>query len=85
VAHDDELTAIVEDSFAGRGADEVSEALKAAGIANARLQTPEELTRDPQLRARGRWRPVRTPGGDIDALLTPVQIDGQQLVMGSVP
>jgi itaconate CoA-transferase len=35
--------------------------------------------------ARGRWRPDRTAGGDIDALLPPVQIDGQQPVKGSVP
>ncbi len=85
VAHDDELTAIIEDSFASRGADEVSEALEAAGIANARLRTPEEFTRHPQLRARDRWRRVRTPGGDIDALLPPVETAGQEPVMGPVP
>jgi crotonobetainyl-CoA:carnitine CoA-transferase CaiB-like acyl-CoA transferase len=84
-SRNDELTAIIEDSFAGRTADDVSEALEAAGIACARLRTPGELTLHPELRARGRWRPVGTPGGDIDALLPPVQASGQEPVMGAVP
>jgi itaconate CoA-transferase len=85
VAHNDELTAIIEDSFAGLRADQVSDMLDRAGIACARLRTPEEFTRHPQLHARGRWRPVRTPGGDIEALLPPVQVAGQNPVMGPVP
>ncbi len=85
VAHNDELTAIIEAAVADRLADELSEALDAAGIANARLRTPEELTRHPQLRGRRRWRTVRTPGGDIDALLPPVQLAGQTPAMGPVP
>ncbi len=85
VAHNDELTAIIEDALADRDADEVAQVLDAAGIANARLRTPEQLTRHPQLRARGRWRTVGTPGGNIDALLPPVQVAGQRPVMGAVP
>ena len=85
VSHNDTLTSIIEAALADRRADELSQALDAAGIANARLRTPEELTRHPQLRARDRWRTVRTPGGDIDALLPPVQVDGQAPVMGPVP
>ena len=85
VSHNDALTSIIEAALVDRGADELSEALDAAGIANARLRTPEELTRHPQLRARDRWRTVRTQGGDIDALLPPVQLAGQAPVMGPVP
>jgi itaconate CoA-transferase len=85
VAHHEELTRIIDDAFAARGADEVIEALDAAGIANARLRAPGELTRHPQLLARGRWQPVSTPGGDIDALLPPAQITGTQPIMGRVP
>ncbi len=84
-ARNDELTAIIEGAFAEQTADEVIEALEAAGIACARLRTPDELTQHPELRARGRWRPVRTPGGDIDALLPPVQAVGHEPVMGPVP
>ena len=85
VAHNDELTAIIEDCFASRSADELSDLLERAGIANARLRTPEEFTRHPQLQARGRWRRVSTPGGAIDALLPPVETAGQEPVMGPVP
>ncbi|MFY9775221.1 MAG: CoA transferase, partial [Trebonia sp.] len=46
---------------------------------------PEELTRHPQLRARDRWRTVSTPGGEIDALLPPVEVAGQDPVLGPVP
>jgi itaconate CoA-transferase len=85
VTHNDELTAIIEDVFASRTADEVSAALDAAGIASARLRTPAELTRHPQLAARDRWRTIGTPGGEIDALLPPVEMAGLEAVMGPVP
>jgi itaconate CoA-transferase len=85
VAHHEELTAVIESAFAGRTADEVSEALEAAGIANARLRTPAELVCHPQLVARNRWRPVGTPGGEISALLPPADIDGVEPVMRPVP
>jgi crotonobetainyl-CoA:carnitine CoA-transferase CaiB-like acyl-CoA transferase len=85
VAHNDALTAIVNDVLADRSADDVSEALDAAGVANARLRTPAELTRHPQLRARHRWQRIGTSAGDIDALLPPAQLAGQAPVMGPVP
>ena len=85
VAHTDELTAIIERALGTLTADEASQALEAAGIASARLRTPEEFTRHPQLRARLRWRQVHTSGGDIDALLPPVEIAGQTPVVGPVP
>ncbi|KAA9156196.1 CoA transferase [Amycolatopsis acidicola] len=85
VAHDDELTPILESAFAGRDAGQVAELLDAQGIANARLRTPEELTRHPQLRARDRFRPVGTPGGTMSALLPPIDVAGREPVMGPVP
>jgi itaconate CoA-transferase len=85
VARNDQLTAIIETSLAALTAEEADRALDEAGIASARLRTPEELTRHPQLRARGRWRTVATPGGDVDALLPAVEVAGQTPVMGPVP
>jgi itaconate CoA-transferase len=85
VAHGDELTAIIEESFRTLSADQVSDALEAAGIANARLRAPADLASHPQLRARGRWRTVGTPGGEIEALLPPVEVAGGDPVMGPVP
>jgi crotonobetainyl-CoA:carnitine CoA-transferase CaiB-like acyl-CoA transferase len=84
-ARNDELTAIIEGCFAKQTAEEVIAALEAAGIACARLRTPGELTEHPELRARGRWRPVGTQAGEVDALLPPVQASGQEPVMGPVP
>jgi hypothetical protein len=40
----------IEDSFAGRSADEITSLLDQVGIASARMRTPEEFTRHPQLR-----------------------------------
>jgi itaconate CoA-transferase len=85
VSHNTELTITIEESFAGLSAEEVTGLLDAAGIANARLRTPEELTRHPQLLARRRLRAVRTPGGAIEAFLPPVDSTGQEPVMGPVP
>lgn len=85
VAHHDDLTAVIEGCFADRTADEVLTALEAAGIANARLRAPAELAEHPQLRARNRWRAVGTPGGEIEALLPPVEVAGADPVLGPVP
>jgi itaconate CoA-transferase len=85
VTRNDELTAIIEESFRTLSADQVSDALEAAGIANARLRAPADLASHPQLRARDRWRTVGTPGGEIEALLPPVEVAGTDPVMGPVP
>ncbi|MFC3450185.1 CaiB/BaiF CoA transferase family protein [Amycolatopsis speibonae] len=85
VGNDDELTAILEETFEGRTSDEVGDLLEHAGIANARLRTPEQFTRHPQLAARNRWRAVETPAGPLEALLPPVEVAGREPVMGPVP
>jgi itaconate CoA-transferase len=65
VAHHDELTEIIEDSFAGRSADEVSDALEAAGIASARLRTPEELMRHPSCAPAAAGSASAQPAGTL--------------------
>jgi crotonobetainyl-CoA:carnitine CoA-transferase CaiB-like acyl-CoA transferase len=85
VDHDAELRTIVEKAFATHAADDVIDLLERAGIANARLRTPAEFTRHPQLAARDRWQPVDTPGGVMQALLPPVDVAGQRPVLGAVP
>jgi crotonobetainyl-CoA:carnitine CoA-transferase CaiB-like acyl-CoA transferase len=54
VAHDDELTRIIETALAALTPDEVVALLDEAGIANARLRTPADFAAHPQLAARGR-------------------------------
>ena len=59
--------------------------LDAAGIANARMNTPEEVWNHPQLKARNRWREVNSPAGTIPALLPPVTFPAFEARMGPVP
>ena len=59
--------------------------LDAAGIANARINTPEEVWDHPQLKARRRWREVATPAGAIPALLPPVTMAGFEARLDPVP
>lgn len=85
VTHDAELTALLEAEFATRDSAAVLELLDRARIANARMRTPAEFTRHPQLAARDRWRTVEIPGGSMRAMLPPVESDTWQPAMGAVP
>jgi itaconate CoA-transferase len=85
VAHDDELTPIIEDALKAVPADRLAGLLDEAGIAHARLRTPQEFAAHPQLEARDRWRTVDTPGGQVRALLPPVSAPGREAAMGPVP
>jgi crotonobetainyl-CoA:carnitine CoA-transferase CaiB-like acyl-CoA transferase len=85
VAHDAELTAIIEAALAGFPAGQLTDRLDAAGIANARLRTPQEFAEHPQLAARDRWRQVDTAHGPVQALLPPVTVPGREPLMGPVP
>jgi itaconate CoA-transferase len=83
VAHDGELTAIIETVLGSMTPDEVVALLDEAGIASARLRTPAEFAAHPQL--AGRWREVDTPAGPVRALLPPVTRPGREAAMGAVP
>ena len=80
-----EVVALIEGVFAKLSAVEVVERLDAAGIANARLNTPEEVWNHPQLKARDRWREVDSPGGRIPATLPPASFDGSEARMDAIP
>ena len=83
VAHDGELTAIIEAVLGSMTPDEVVARLDEAGIASARLRTPAEFAAHPQLASR--WREVDTPAGQVRALLPPVSGPGREAAMGAVP
>jgi len=85
VAHDAELTPIVEDALRDTPAQEVVTALDQAGIACAQLRSPQQFAAHPQLAARNRWREVGSPGGPVLALLPPVTMAGHEAAMGAVP
>lgn len=85
VEHTGELSAAIEDAFARWTLDEVVERLDAAQIANARLNTVQELVDHPQLAARDRWREIGSPAGPLRALVPPASLSGTEPVMGDVP
>ena len=80
-----EMVGLIESIFAGMTAAEVVAKLDAADIANARINTPEEVWEHPQLKARERWRSVKTPKGEIPALLPPVTMAGFEPRFDAVP
>jgi itaconate CoA-transferase len=80
-----EVVAVIEDVFAQMTAEQVIEKLEAAGIANARMNTPEEVWNHPQLKARNRWREVGSPVGAIPAPLPPATFSGSEARMDPVP
>lgn len=65
------LRALIVEAFASMTATEVLARLDAAQIANAQVNTMQELWAHPQLAARKRWRTVGTSAGDVPALLPP--------------
>jgi crotonobetainyl-CoA:carnitine CoA-transferase CaiB-like acyl-CoA transferase len=83
VAHDGELTTIIEAALGAMTPDEIVARLDEAGIASARLRTPAEFAAHPQLASR--WREVDTPAGPVLALLPPVTVPGREPAMGAVP
>ncbi|MGQ0525112.1 MAG: CaiB/BaiF CoA transferase family protein [Betaproteobacteria bacterium] len=80
-----ELVALIEGIFATMTAAQVIERLDAAGIANARMNTPEEVWNHAQLKARNRWREVGSPVGMIPAPLPPATFSGIEARMDSIP
>jgi itaconate CoA-transferase len=85
LAHDRELTAIIERALATAPCEEVTVLLDQVGIASARMRTPAEFAAHPQLTERGRWREVESPEGAVRALLPPVTVPGREAAMGPIP
>jgi crotonobetainyl-CoA:carnitine CoA-transferase CaiB-like acyl-CoA transferase len=65
------LREIIVRAFAGMSAAQVIERLDKVGIANAQMNSMHDVWAHPQLKARERWSSVRTPAGQIPALLPP--------------
>jgi crotonobetainyl-CoA:carnitine CoA-transferase CaiB-like acyl-CoA transferase len=84
-AHRAILDEAIGDWCAQHDLDHVQKTADAAGIGNARYNTPSEVLVHPQLTARDRWREVDTPAGPIQALLPPPVIAGFKPAMGAVP
>ena len=80
-----EVVGLIERVFAQLTAESVIARLDEAGIANARLNTPDEVWNHEQLKARDRWREVGSPAGAIPAVLPPASFDGIEPRMDAIP
>ncbi len=81
----EEIAALIDKVLSTLTAEQVVAKLDAAGIANARINNPEEVWQHPQLKARERWRDIGSPVGEIPALLPPATLSGAEARMDPIP
>ena len=80
-----ELAAIITGIFAALSAEQVVARLDRAQIANARMNTMDDVWAHPQLAARARWTSVDSPVGAVPALLPPGANDAYAYRMDAIP
>jgi itaconate CoA-transferase len=85
VAAREELRSLIVETFRPLTAPQVVERLEAAQIANARVNSMQEVWDHPQLKARQRWREVGSPVGPLPALLPPGSWDDGDPRLDPVP
>jgi crotonobetainyl-CoA:carnitine CoA-transferase CaiB-like acyl-CoA transferase len=81
----EEVRALIDKVFLPLTAEQVVEKLDAAGIANARINSPEDVWNHAQLKARHRWREMSSPKGKLPTLLPPATHDGVEARLDAVP
>jgi itaconate CoA-transferase len=84
-AHRAELRALIEEVFSRYSSADVIALLDQGDIANAQVNTMEDVWRHPQLHARKRWRTIETPAGPVPALLPPASNSSFEHAMGGIP
>jgi itaconate CoA-transferase len=84
-ANRSEVNALIAEVFATFTAEQLIERLDASGIANARMNTPDEVWEHPQLKTRDRWRAMDSPAGLLPTLLPPVTMPGFEARIDAVP
>jgi itaconate CoA-transferase len=85
VANREALRQLIVDAFSPLTAQQVIERLEEAQIANARVNSMQDVWQHPQLKARQRWTQVATPSGPIPALLPPGKTAAYAPRMDAVP
>jgi len=80
-----ELKRIILEAFSQLDAEQVIARLEEAQIANAHVNTVGELWNHPQLKARGRFRTIASPAGELAALLPPGANNSFEYRMDAVP
>ena len=80
-----EINALIAEVFATLTIEQLIERLDASGIANARMNTPDQVWQHPQLKARDRWREMDSPVGLLATLLPPMTMPGFEARIDAVP
>ncbi len=79
------MHAEIENVFLKLKAQDILERLEKADIANAKLNTMQEFWDHPQLAARDRWREAGSPGGPVESMKPPFNLDGFEPRMDAIP
>lgn len=85
VVNREALRQLIVDAFSPLTAQQVIERLEEAQIANARVNSMQDVWQHPQLKARHCWTQVATPSGPIPALLPPGKTAAYAPRMDAVP
>jgi itaconate CoA-transferase len=80
-----EIVALIDKVFSTMTTEQIVGKLDAAGIANARINSPEDVWNHAQLKARHRWREMGSPRGKLPTLLPPVTQEGFEARIDAVP
>lgn len=84
-ANRDALRALIVESFAALTLAQVAARLETAQIANASVNSMQDVWNHPQLQARQRWRAIDSPVGTLPALLPPASSNAFTPRMDPVP
>lgn len=79
------LEPAIEEAFAAHSRSEITRRLEAADIPYGDVRDVAGFIDHPQLRARGRWHPVVTPAGPIEAIAPGFDLEGMTPRMDPVP
>jgi len=85
VENKEALRVLIVTAFAALTREQVIARLEAAAIANASVNTMQDVWRHPQLASRQRWREVDSPAGPLPALLPPASSSAFQPRMDKIP
>ena len=80
-----EINALITAVFATLTIEQVIERLDGSGIANARINTPDEVWEHPQMKSRDRWREMDSPVGLLATWLPPVTMPDFEARIDPVP
>lgn len=85
VVNKETLRVLIVTTFASLSRAQVIERLEAASIANASVNTMQDVWNHPQLARRGRWRQVDSAVGPLPALVPPATSSAFQARMDKIP